>query len=358
MSQKLRKQVAMLLCMLMMLSCVAGTMNVSANTENPYIEVTNLTSTSVTINWQPLVQAYYAEGKVVDSVKVTLDPSSYPEQVLAEATTKAGVNLSNLVPGEYYQIHVEPSYHLESDASITATGFDWTSFTTPAAAVQTPATTTQAPVITTQAPIVTTQAPVVTQTPAFTVSTPKITKVQMLDTQVVVTANSVTASGYEFRVCTKKGKVVKTDDLASTGTIMYNIPANKVYYVQVRAYDYDASYNKVYSSWSAKKFFVAQPTINTTKSKVNKHSISLKWNKVKNATSYMVYVKKTTSSKWTKVKTTKKNSYTVRSLKGSSIDAVSNDYNVRIVATAKVKGKTIKSDKSKTIKTYTYTYYR
>ena len=351
MSQKLRKQVAMLLCMLMMLSCVAGTMNVSAIDANPNIEITNITSTSARINWLPLLQAYEAEGKIVDSVNVRLEVAGYKPQVLAESTTNTWGSITGLIPGEYYHIYVEPSYHLASDPSVISQTTEWNSFTTLA-------TTTQAPAITTQAPIVTTQAPVVTQTPSFTVSAPKITKVQMVDTQVGVTANSVTASGYEFRVCTKKGKVVKTEDLASTGTIIYNVPANKVYYVQVRAYDYDVNYNKVYSSWSAKKYFVAQPTINTTKSKVNKHSISLKWNKVKNATSYMVYVKKTTSSKWTKVKTTKKNSYTVRSLKGSSIDAVSNDYNVRIVATAKVKGKTIKSDKSKTIKTYTYTYYR
>lgn len=357
MKQKLKRQLAMVLCMIMMLSCTAGIQKVNAiSNGGHYIEISNLTSTSVTINWLPLVQAYYAEGMITESVKVTLSAAGYPDKVLADATTKAGVNISQLVPGEYYQIMVEPKYHYLADESNgtydSYTGLEWNDFTTPASDVvvtEAPAATTQTPIATTQTPVVTTQV----QPTALTVTAPKIKKIQMADTKVVINANTVTASGYEFRICTKKGKVVKKEESSLTATILYNIPANKVYYAQVRAYDYDANYNKVYSSWSAKKYFVAQPSINTNSKNISVHSIKLKWNKIKNASSYTVYMKKSTANKWNKVTTVKKNSLHVTRFKGAQLDTLKYKYDIRVVANAKVKGKKLKSSNNKYVRAYT-----
>ena len=363
MYQKVKKQLVIMLCMLMVMISATGTWVVNA--ESDYIVISNISATGAVCDWSGLVSVYAAEGKKIDSFKVTLSAVGYPDKVLSEAATATGVTLYNLAPDNYYQIVIEPTYHYYEEESQGVyeqhNGYEWKGFNTLQGAAQstvnpsaqidaTQQTENQAAA--TQTPA--TQVPV-EQTPVtVTAATPAISKVKMHDTTVYINANQVTA----FRICTKKGKVVATDTSYTTGDTFYGIKANKVYYAQVRSYLYDANYNKVYSAWSGKKYFVAQPTINTSTSKINANAdtISLKWNKVQGASSYTVYMKKSTANKWKKVKTTKKNTYKTATFKGNALHLKRNDYHIKVVANAKINGKKYKSNNAKYI--YTYVIFR
>ncbi|MBO4998444.1 MAG: fibronectin type III domain-containing protein [Lachnospira sp.] len=103
---------------------------------------------------------------------------------------------------------------------------------------------------------------------------------------------------------------------------------------------------------------VKQPTIKTSKCKIKKNSIYLKWGKVKNAKSYTIYMRKEGAKKWVKVKklSASKTSYKITKFKGKNINVYKQDYEVTVMATAKINGKTYNSPKSKYIRTYTYYY--
>ncbi|MCR5837824.1 MAG: hypothetical protein K6G88_15100 [Lachnospiraceae bacterium] len=189
----------------------------------------------------------------------------------------------------------------------------------------------------------------------ITVPTPSVAAVKMRDTYVNVSANG-SAKGFEYRICNSKNKVINSYDTALTSWIFSGIKSNSVYYAQVRAYNYDSNYNKVYSNWSAKKYFIAQPTINPKKSKYSKDgkSLTFKWGKVKGAKSYTVYARKS-GKKWSKIGTTKKTSLKFTKLKKQRINLFKQRYELTVVANGKAGGKKIKSDNSRYL--YTYTLY-
>lgn len=103
---------------------------------------------------------------------------------------------------------------------------------------------------------------------------------------------------------------------------------------------------------------VKQPKLNASKSKIKKNSITIKWSKVKNAKSYTVYIRKKGGKKWTKVKkvSAKKTSYKITKYKGKKINVYKQDYEVTVMATAKIGGKTYNSPKTSYLRTYTYYY--
>lgn len=103
---------------------------------------------------------------------------------------------------------------------------------------------------------------------------------------------------------------------------------------------------------------VKQPTIKTSKCKIKKNSIYLKWGKVKNAKSYTIYMRKEGAKKWVKVKkvSASKTSYKITKFKGKKINVYKQDYEVTVMATAKINGKSYNSPKTKYIRTYTYYY--
>lgn len=200
----------------------------------------------------------------------------------------------------------------------------------------------------------TTFDPSKTTQPVTTVSTPSISLLAMEGTSVGVSASTVSADGFEFRILKKNGSVYKTYSTSSSSHIFYSVKANQCYAAQIRAYKYDASGKKVYSNWSAKKYVMSQPKISTKKSKFAKNGkqISLKWNKISGASKYYVYAKKTTSKKWVKVATTKKTSYKFKKIKKKKINTHKYNYNIRVVAVGKAGGKTIKSDNGYYVRTY------
>lgn len=103
---------------------------------------------------------------------------------------------------------------------------------------------------------------------------------------------------------------------------------------------------------------VKQPKINTSKSKIKKNSIYIKWGKVKNAKSYTIYMRKEGAKKWVKVKKVSagKTSYKITKFKGKKINVFKQDYEVTVMATAKINGKSYNSPKTRYIRTYTYYY--
>lgn len=186
---------------------------------------------------------------------------------------------------------------------------------------------------------------------------PKINKVSISGTTVTASINLNGADGAEYKICRKKGnKTVATGDIISSSVYEYGIKANHVYYIVARTYIYDDNYNKVYSNWSGKKYFVSQPTISTKKSKIKSNYVNLKWSKVTGAKNYTIYGRNRGSKSWKKIATTKKTFYKVTKLKGKRLNCVSKNYEFTIVANAKIGKKTYNSNKKKYI--YTYTVYR
>lgn len=196
----------------------------------------------------------------------------------------------------------------------------------------------------------------VTQTPDITLQVPKITEVKMSETKLGAVAGNIdsNARSLEWQVIDVKNgnKVVATDTSYTTGNIFYNMK-RKLYAVQCRAVGYDSNYNNIYSGWSAKSYVIAQPKVSTSKKYIKKNSITVSFKKIKGAKDYTIYMRKKGSSKWTKVKTTKKNKYKVTKFKGKSINLAKKSYEFCVIANAKVGKKTIKSSKSE----YVYTVY-
>lgn len=196
----------------------------------------------------------------------------------------------------------------------------------------------------------------VTQTPDITLQVPKITEVKMSETKLGAVAGNIdsNARSLEWQVIDVKNgnKVVATDTSYTTGNIFYNMK-RKLYAVQCRAVGYDSNYNNIYSGWSAKSYVIAQPKVSTSKKYIKKNSITVSFSKIKGAKDYTIYMRKKGSSKWTKIKTTKKNKYKVTKFKGKSINLAKKSYEFCVIANAKVGKKTIKSSKSE----YVYTVY-
>nr|MCR5785108.1 hypothetical protein [Eubacterium sp.] len=156
------------------------------------------------------------------------------------------------------------------------------------------------------------------------------------------------ARGIEYRVCTKKGTEVYSSYASTSSEYLYisssAITKRTIYYIQARTYAYDSSYNKVYSGWSDKKYFISRPDVKTsaTKKTLSTHSVTLKWYKVTGATKYIVYCSTKQSSGYKKVGTTTKTSLKVTKFKNKTISFTSKKY-FKIIAVTKVGGKTVKS---------------
>ncbi len=196
--------------------------------------------------------------------------------------------------------------------------------------------------------------------------------------------NAVLAEGYQVQLVSVKGKVLAKADLTSTqyttdtSGVKYfsqnfsNIGRSAAGYVRIRAYNtYTGGENKgkkYYSAWSKvtkSTLFVPQPVTSAPKSGIKKNSATIKWKKVKGATSYTIYVRKKKSNevygknyKVKKVATTKKTSYTLTKFKGKTINTLGNGYVIYVVTNAKVKKKKASSARQYGTNVYTYRIYR
>ncbi len=150
---------------------------------------------------------------------------------------------------------------------------------------------------------------------AITVAAPKVTVSAKADSVTLSWKKVSKATGYRIyqRI---DGKWVKLKTQADVKYTVKNLTASTNYTFCVRAYRrYN---NEIY--WSklstVKVKTKAMPTIGTPKGTATNNSITVKWDSVAGATGYRVYQYK--NKKWVKLKDTKNNYYTVKSLKSAT----------------------------------------
>lgn len=152
--------------------------------------------------------------------------------------------------------------------------------------------------------------------------------------------------GAEYQFCKKDGTVVDDGECYRGDKITSaELAKRQVYYVRARFYVYDNDYNKIYSNWGQKKFFISSPELDSPASAktLRKNSAVIKWNKVAGAKKYEIYCSTKPNSGYKKIGTTTKTSFKVTKLGGKKINFSNMKY-FQIRAVAVVNGKTIKSD--------------
>ena len=105
----------------------------------------------------------------------------------------------------------------------------------------------------------------------------------------------------------------------------------------------------VWSSWS--KYAAIVPAVKITGATSTGYSFTMKWKKMKGATDYVLYTRKSGTSKWIKQKTVKGTSAKV----GTSSYPFNVYYDIRVIARKKVNGK---YTGSKTWSVYEYHRYK
>lgn len=155
------------------------------------------------------------------------------------------------------------------------------------------------------------------------------------------------ADGHQYEIYNAKtNKKVSSGTMTSGGFGNYykdpsGIKRNNFYKVRVRAYN-TVNNKTYYGAWSDYEYF-ANGTKSTVK-KVKKKKLKIKWNKVKGATGYTVYVSTSKDAGYKKVKTvsSKKNSISLSKIKKKKIKK-KKTYYVYVVANKKVGKTTYKS---------------
>lgn len=302
--------------------------------------------TLVTVEWY---------GSTSQSISTTLDASV------------SSFTVSNLTGGIMYTVTIKTAYTTSSGS--TSNSYDYVMYQVAGSYYSRENGEAPAPVVTPGAassgdvtPVPTpeptpTPDPTPAPTPApeqISVPTPKISKVILQDTTLgVVVDDSIAtqANGLEYRIYYKNGKnkFVNWKDKASstysTGFYVYGLSKSTTYYVTVRAWAYDSNYNKVYSNWSGKKYFVSQPKINANKSEktIKANSVTLYWGKVQGATKYEVYCSSNKDKGYKRVASTKKTSAKITKFNGKTLKLNNSMKYFYVVAITKCGNKTIKS---------------
>lgn len=322
--------------------------------------VTALTSTSVSVDFRNVYYDTIKDGATVLGYKIYLTDSTAAtgEQLRATANSNQIYGtLSGLTAGHNYSVKVEVEYQYAGTTPGTVPYYVY--FTTPSAGASADVDV----VDTTSVPSVT-QQPGVSPTPSGTLQqleAPSVQTVKMVGSEVGVLLNSVVCDGYEYGIYNKKtNALVRSSSSTLNSTRFYALGRKTVYYVRARAYAYDSNGTRVYSEWGKKKFFVPQPEIKKSASKLKKNSVLLKWGKVTGASKYTIYMRKRGGGKWSKVKTVKgkKSSCKITRYKGKGINTHKTNFEIKIKASAKIGGKTYNSTTNNYIYTYTYTRYR
>lgn len=146
------------------------------------------------------------------------------------------------------------------------------------------------------------------------------------------------ADAVEYRVYKEGSKKVFKKGSSKYPSKEFSIPKvsnNTVYTVEMRVH------NKWgWSGWSKKAYLFTQPMVKAGKTKVKGNKLTVTWDKIKGATSYVVYVSTKEKKGYKKVATVKssKNTVTVKKLGKAKFNA-KKKYYVYVVAKKKV-GKT------------------
>lgn len=345
-----------------------------------YITISNITYSSADVDWSGIISRlqdlYGVEDVRNFTFKVVVG-----DTIIAENTTATSASVYNLNANTRYFVDVYPTHEYVSgydeDGNAiweTDTGFDFETFTTgenlnsswsdidssnSTSTVTPPSQSADTSVV---APGVDTSIVTPGTYQTITLQKPSISKVVTTGDTVEVLASNVdtyTTSYLEWQLFDAKTKksISKTTSY-NTYNAIYGVKSRKTYFIKCRAVTYDSDYNYVYSEWSSPKYFIAQPKITTTNKDIKKNQIKIKWKKVQGAKSYTVYAKKGNSKKYTKIKTTTKTSYTLKNIKGKTLNTLKSKYYFYVVANGKVDKKTIKSSNSEQYYANSYWVYK
>ncbi len=149
--------------------------------------------------------------------------------------------------------------------------------------------------------------------------------------------------GYEIRVYAyNKNKVVSKVVTTSAYTDLKNIKPNMFYKFKIRGYSIIDGQKK-FGAWSNFKYISHQPDVISANQVGSKKQAKIKWDTVKGATNYTVYMSTKQKSGYKKVATTKKTSVVVKKLGKTNLKK-NKTYYVYVVANRKVGKTTYTSD--------------
>lgn len=174
--------------------------------------------------------------------------------------------------------------------------------------------------------------------------------------------NGQWVDGYELQFYNSKGKSIKkaTISAGSKAALTYTMnkaTKNSNISVRIRSYTKTGNGKKMYSDWSAKKYFISQAYARTSSYNSATKQVTVKWPKVTGAKKYVVYIG-TTSKNMKKVATLGSNSttYTFNKVNGSIINTNSHYY-LKVIPQGKLGGKTVKGDYGNYLEIYWTTRY-
>lgn len=150
------------------------------------------------------------------------------------------------------------------------------------------------------------------------------------------------ADGYQIYVYQYNGK--KTTYRVSstyTSTDISKILKNRFYKIKIRAYT-TINGTKKYGEWSSYSYQAQQPDVISTRQVGSKKQVKVRWDSVKGATSYTVYMSTKQTSGYKKVGTTKRTYLNVSKI-GKTKLRKNKSYYVYVVANRKVGKTTYKS---------------
>ena len=151
------------------------------------------------------------------------------------------------------------------------------------------------------------------------------------------------ADGYQLQVQNYKGKNLYNGYTSSTYRDITPFFKNVFTKARARAY-VEVNGQRVFGPWSGFTYTATSSSVKVIRS-ANKKKITVKWKKVKGATSYTIYASTKQNSGFKKIKTIsakKKSSYTFKKI-GKKKLKKSKKYYVRVAYNTKVGKKTVKS---------------
>lgn len=158
-------------------------------------------------------------------------------------------------------------------------------------------------------------------------------------------ASGIAADGYHFQFQTMKGKVKKDIIQTSKNVDVRDFINGTFYRYRVRTY-VDCGSNKAFSEWSDFRYIgMSKKVSGVSKVRGKKRTIRCSWKKVSGASQYVVYISKSQSGGYKKVKTlsAKKNSIVIKKI-GKKKLKKNVKYYVRIVTKGKAGKKNVTSD--------------
>lgn len=153
------------------------------------------------------------------------------------------------------------------------------------------------------------------------------------------------ADGYEVECSSFNGQYLSVVDTDKTVFELTNFTKNMYQRVRIRAY---VKHNdqKYYSDWSDYSYFCKQQKATSCKQKKKKKvwrpQVKVKWGKIAGATSYSIYLSKSSQKGYKKIATTKKTSYVLKKYNQKKLKTKQRYY-VKIVANGYFAGKKVKT---------------